>query len=483
MAETPVRHRGACRLNDRALRVYHRLPSGPRSAAASLWGLYLRSWRYGAGTDRLVAEALDRERWDEAAWRAYRDARLAAILRRAASDVPFYREQWAERRRRGDRASWEQLENWPILEKDAVRANPRAFVADSCRVSGMYRDQTSGTSGTPMTLYWSRKVLREWYALAEARWRVWYGVSRRDRWAILGGQIVAPVAQRRPPFWVWNRGLRQLYLSSYHLAQDLIPFYLDALVRFRVTYVLGYSSSLHELARGALRLGRDDVRLRVAVTNAEPLYAYQGDAIARAFGCPVRETYGMAEAVAAAGECEHGTMHLWPEAGVVEILSARGPAAAGEAGELVCTGLLNTDMPLVRYRVGDRGALADSVRCPCGRTLPALASIEGRSDDLLYTRDGRPIGRLDPVFKSELPLIEAQIIQERLDRLRVRYVPAPEFSPSAGRALIQRLQDRMGDIEVVLEAVDAVPRTDRGKFRAVVCALPPGERPSPRRNP
>src|SRR5439155_9001358 len=120
-------------------------------------------------------------------------------------------------------------------------------------------------------------------------------VSRNDRWAILGGQLIVPIERRTPPFWVWNAGLKQLYLSSYHLAPDLIAAYLDALVRFRVTYVLGYSSALHALARGALALGRRDVALKVVVTNAEPLFDFERRAIAEAFGCPVRETYGMAE--------------------------------------------------------------------------------------------------------------------------------------------------------------------------------------------
>ncbi len=421
----------------------------------------------------LAAEAIERERWSAGRWRQFREERLARLLHKAAIDVPFYREHWAARRRRGDHSSWEHLENWPILEKADIRRNPLALVAESSPVNRMFREHTSGTSGTPLTLYRSRATVRDWYALAEARWRQWYGVSRHDRWAILGGQLVVPSASRVPPFWVWNAGLRQLYMSSYHLAPDLITHYLDALARFGITYILGYSSSLHALALGARRLGRRDVQLTVAITNAEPLFPYQRRTIEEAFGCPVRETYGMAEIVAAASECEHGTMHLWPEAGELEVFDGNRAVPGGTAGDLIGTGVLNTDMPLVRYRIGDRGALAaDSARaCPCGRTLPVLAAIDGRADDVLYTRDGRPVGRLDPVFKAELPLVEAQIVQERLDRLRVRYVPAHGFTPGAGQALVDRLRDRVGDVEVVLEEVDRVPRTAQGKFRAVVCEL------------
>ena len=462
-------------MSDALLRLYHRLPAPARSVAASVRGGYLRSWRYGPETERLVEEALERERWSPARWDDWRGERLARVLRRAATQVPYYRSQWEERRRRGDRASWEYLENWPLLEKESVRADAAAFVAEDCDPRRMFHDHTSGTTGKSLDIWLRRETVRAWYALFEARCRAWYGVSRRDRWAMIGGQLVTPVGRRRPPFWVWNAGLKQLYMSSYHLAPDLVTHYLDALSRYRIRYVLGYPSSLYELAQEAIRLGRRDLRMEVVITNAEPLFDYQRRVIERAFNCPVRETYGMSEIVAAASECEAGRMHLWPDAGLLEVMEGGVPAAAGATGELVCTGLVNADMPLVRYRVGDRGALADGAggACACGRTLPVLAAVEGRADDTLYTTDGRRVGRLDPVFKSQLPIREAQIVQESLDRVRVRYVPAPDFTAASLGSVAERLRARMGEVEVVLEELEQIPRGVNGKFRAVVCDLPP----------
>jgi len=215
----------------------------------------------------------------------------------------------------------------------------------------------------------------------------------------------------------------------------------------------------------------------VAITNAELVLDYQRWAIAEAFQCPVRETYGMAEIVAAASECTAGKLHLWPEVGWVEVFESAQPIASGAPGDLVCTGLLNADMPLIRYRVGDSGVLpVVNEACCCGRTLPTLASIEGRTDDLLYTSDGRRIGRLDPVFKTQLPVREAQIIQEALGKIRVRYVPTADFTHAAARSIVQRLQEGLGTVEVLLARVDEVPRERNGKFRAVLCNLPAEER-------
>jgi phenylacetate-CoA ligase len=459
-------------MNETLLRIYHHLPAAARSLAASMRGAYLRSWRYGPETERLVEEALARESWSPEKWKAWQEERLAQVLDRAATRVPYYRQQWARRRRQGDPASWENLENWPVLEKEPLRRNPRAFVAEDCDVRRMFHTQTSGTTGTPLQLWHSRRTLRAWYALFEARWRRWYGISRHDRWAILGGQLVTPVRQQRPPFWVWNSALRQLYLSSYHLAPDLVADYLDALVRYRVVYFWGYTSALFALAYEALRLGRKDVRPRVVITNAEPVYDYQREVIVRAFQCPVRETYGMAEMAAAASECERRSLHLWPEAGIVEVLEDGEPVARGQSGELVCTSFVNPDMPLIRYHVGDRGTLpAADTGCPCGRLLPTIQSVEGRLDDVLYTRDGRRVGRLDPVFKADLGIREAQIVQESPTRVRVRYVPAAGCGEDTAQIIRQRLKDRLGEMEVEVQPVACIPRGANGKFRAVVCRL------------
>lgn len=464
-------------VRDILLKCYHVLPTVLRSTVATARGGYLRFWRYGSGTDALRDEALERDHWTTDQWQKWREERLAYLLHRSAARVPYYRDQWAKRRRSGDRASWEHLENWPLLEKETLRLSPRSFLADDRSPSRMFHDHTSGTSGKSLDLWLSRSTVQAWYAIFEARCRQWNGASRGDRWAIFGGQLVTPVEQSSAPFWVWNASLNQLYLSSYHVSRRNVADYIEALRRYRVRYLLGYPSAVHALASAIIRQKLIVPKLEFVLTNAEPVLAQQRSEIEQAFGCPVRETYGMAEIVAGASECAENRMHLWPEIGHVEIRSESSRDQQEGVGELICTGLLNDDMPLIRYRVGDWGALAPSgTKCECGRALPILRSVEGRIDDLLYTPDGRTVGRLDPVFKSRVPLSEAQIIQDHLDLIRVRFVPDPAFSQADRDALISRVRDRMGEVKVVLEEVESIPRGSNGKFRSVICNLSAEER-------
>lgn len=457
-------------MKDVALAAYHRLPAPVQSMAASTWGLWLLGWRSGVTRRRSRIEALEREQWGSNDWKRFREARLQHILERAATGVPYYRSYWERRAASSGPPPWTRLENWPILTKAEVKASPRSFVADDRRTRWMYAEHTSGSSGTPLTLWWSRETTQRWHGLLDARALGWNGLRPGDRWAMLGGQLIVPVERRDPPFWVWNAPFRQLYLSSYHITPEVTEAYIDAMRAKRVVYVLGYASSIYALARNVHRLRLKPPRLRCVISNAEPLYDHQREMIAESFKCPVVDTYGMAEIVAAGSECSGGRMHLWPEVGLVEVVDEQQDLAVpeGGVGRFVCTGLLNADMPLIRYEVGDRGSIRPSGECECGRRLPVITSLEGRLDDVLVLRDGREVGRLDPVFKTDLPIEEAQIVQDSVDHIRVRVVPAAGFGSAVADKIISRLADRVGDVHIEVEQVTAIERTGAGKFRAVV---------------
>jgi phenylacetate-CoA ligase len=455
----------------RLISIYHRLPYPFRSLAASLHGFRLQKTRYSEETDRLVAEAYRREKWTFQQWQSWQAECLAYTLEHAARNVPYYRQQWSLRRNKGDRSSVELLQNWPVLKKDAVRDRPHAFVADGVNPRDQIIEHTSGTTGKPLTLWWSKSAALQWYALFEARWRGWAGVSRHDRWGVLGGQLVSPFSQKQPPFWVWNAGMNQLYFSSYHLRPENMAAYVDAMHVHRLVYLYGYASSLYSLARNILELKLRIPRLRAVISNAEPLYLHQRDVISEAFGCPVFDTYGQSELVCGASECLSGSLHLWQDAGILEIIDDRQdiPISNGKVGRMIGTGLLNLTMPLIRYEIGDRASVAGANNvCACGRQMSRISSLEGRMDDVVVTPDGRRIGRLDPIFKAELPIREAQIIQEKLSELHVRYVPAAGFGPESAGKLIALIQSRVGDMRIVLEEVESIPRTANGKFRAVI---------------
>jgi phenylacetate-CoA ligase len=202
------------------------------------------------------------------------------------------------------------------------------------------------------------------------------------------------------------------------------------------------------------------------------LLDHQRCAIEETFATRVFDQYGQAEMQSFWYECEAGRMHAHPLAGVTEILRPDNtPAAPGEMGEVVLTGLVNHAMPLMRYRVGDTARFAIE-SCPCGRGMPVIEEIGGRLDDFVYTRERGFLGRLDPVLKGVRNIVESQLEQESLDVLRVRFVPAPRFTAEDLQMLENNLRARVGrGIHLEFECTDRIPRSPNGKFRFVISRL------------
>jgi phenylacetate-CoA ligase len=455
------------------LPLYQRLPPPFRHIAASVRGYQLIHERYGTKAEEMVAEVLERDNWSANQWKTWRENRLAYMLHRAATTVPYYQEQWMKRRRQGDRSSYEDINNWPIITKDQIRKNARAFVANDCSIDGLILDRTGGTTGTPLNIWLSQETQQQSYAIFEARARRWNGVTRHKPWGTLGGQIVIPSNITRPPFWVHNYPMHQIYLSSGHISRETTPYYTEALKRHHTTHVIAYTASITYLARQISELGLDiPSDLKLIITNAEGLYQWQRETIKKGLDCEAVQTYGMVELVACGSE-KNGKLYQWPEYGIIEIFQddADFSVEPGTSGRFICTGLINTAMPLIRYDVGDRGTISCVPETTPTMAYPIITSIEGRKTEMLITHEGRRVWYFNPLF-SGLPVFEAQIVQESLNQIRILYVPSPSFTDNDKETILKRLYQRMGTIEVYFEFVERIPREVNGKFKLVVNNVP-----------
>ena len=210
---------------------------------------------------------------------------------------------------------------------------------------------------------------------------------------------------------------------------------------------------------------------RVAQVSARRQFA----AIGRVFGCPVANGYGARDAGFIAHECPSGSLHISAEDIVVETVRADGsPAADGEAGEIVVTHLATGDFPFVRYRTGDVGILGHEA-CACGRGLPVLKEVQGRSTDFVVAKDGTVMHGLALIYTlRDLPGVQRfRIEQVSLDETRVRLVADGSFNSAAEQRIMRDFQARLGHgVRIVVERVDAIENEASGKFRYVVSRVP-----------
>ncbi len=426
--------------------------------------------RHGPLYGQILDEIAERDGWTLEQFRRYQDRELTHLVRHAGRHVPYYRK--AFRATGVDVEAFpglSGLQQLPILEKESLRADPISLVDERLDVRRLLVIHTSGTTGTPLDLYRDPWANSAEYAYWEGRCRRPAGVRRfQDAEVAAGVQMVAAPTRTRPPFWVHNTRWHQLYMSIYHMSRATLPEYVRELRRFHGDYLEGYPSGVYAIARHILDNGLDPVAFKACFTTAETLLDYQREAIQAAFNCRIYDQYGCCEMAVFAAECELGSLHISPDYCIVEVLDDEDrPVEPGRVGHLICTGLLNKAQPVIRYRVGDMGAIS-AQPCSCGRGLPVLASIEGRTDDVVITSDGRRVGRLDHVFKGMTNVIEAQIVQEDYGQFRIRIVPAEGYSDADAQTAAANLNRRVGPAEVRVELVDRIERTRSGKFIAVV---------------
>jgi len=454
-------------------RLYAVAPVWVQQLGINAYGWYWARRRMGKFFEQMWRQYVERETWPRARMQEFVERQLRAQVQRAYREVPYYRQAF---RQHG--VTEELIENFrpenlpqlPLLEKAVVRADSRALLTERAARNPPKAFQTSGTTGTPICVYWDSATHQHHIAVREARSYRWAGVSMRDSRSVIGGRLVVPRAQSKPPFWRYNRWEQQVYLSAFHISPANVPDYAAALNRFRPVAMTGYASGNFFLARLIGELGLEVHSPKAIITESEPLEPHMRAVVESVFGAKAYQEYGSVENCALATECERGRLHVHPDFGYVEILHPDGkPAPPGESGELVLTGFANTNQIFIRYRIGDLAAWAVEP-CPCGReALPTLSQLVGRLEDTVVGLDGREMVRFHGLFVDLPGVAEGQVVQEDLDRFIVNVVPAKSFSTSDRETIRKRMVTRLGPgTAVEVRELESIPREPNGKFRAVI---------------
>jgi len=400
------------------------------------------------------------------------ETRLAALLRHAADTVEFYAEQFcaaginvaAVRR-------VEDLGGLPILERRQVREHFAALTSRAVPEADRRLNATGGSTGEPLRLW--QDAQRDDLNMADRyRTRRWAGWDFGEPSLTLWGAPTDFVGRRGLK--TWMKGLvlgSERTLSAWDLGDDRLLEYARILERHRPVLVSGYVSALYLFARFLSRRGIIVRGVRGVISGAEVLFPHQREIIESVFRAPLLNRYATREAGGIAHECDHRAgMHVNIENILIEVVEAGRPCAVGTVGDLLVTTLNNRAMPLIRYRIGDRGMLLGRA-CPCGRGLPLMQVAEGRISDHLQAPSGRRVvGTLFPhLFKDYGAILLGQAVQERPDRVRVDLVL------EAG-ANIEQLAGLQADLErvlapdfsVKLRQVPDLVSTSTGKHRFVI---------------
>jgi phenylacetate-CoA ligase len=428
-----------------------------------------QEWLKGKPTYALL-RSLERTQWlDAPALRELQFRAARTHLDFAYREVPYYTRLLDEHGLQPHRIqSFEDYARIPCLTRDLLRRHfdelqPRR------RLRGVQRMSTGGSTGSPVTVL----VDPERAAFADAirlRCHRWYGVGMGAREIALWGSPIEATKQDLVRT-LRDKLINSRFLSAFDLGEESLSRYARILREYRPRKLFGYASALSLLAGYLQREGLEPEpgSVRAVFTTAEPLYDFQRSLIESVFGCPVSVEYGCRDAALMATQCPSGGLHMPVEGVTVEILAAPGEPH-GDRGEIVVSNAHSFAMPIIRYRTGDIGAL-ETRPCACGRALPCLRSVEGRRTDFLVTPDGRVMHALAAIYPlRETPGIQQfQVIQERIDLLRVVMVRNELFTGTVADTLVGSLKQLFGgDVSIELELVESIPPLPSGKHRYVI---------------
>jgi phenylacetate-CoA ligase len=454
-----------------AEKIYQHSPLAVQNVLISAFGYQWKKRRFGGIFQEEYRNAKDREGFSKNQWAQYQQHQLSRLLIHAFENVPFYQSSFKKhglsvQRLRALHPS--DLSALPVLLKDDLRKFGPTTLVSSVREKNGSFFSTSGSTGTPSKILYSHAMHQRWFAIFESRIRNWAGVSSFVPRGMIGGRRILPDSSNTPPFYRYNYFEKQAYFSAYHISAANAIDYLKGIQKHKLEYMTGYAMSNFFLARFFKEQNLEVPELKAVLTSSEKLTAEMRQVFKEVYNSKTFDSWGSVEACGMLSECEHGSMHASPDAGIVELLDDElQPVPAGIAGEVYCTGLLNFDQPLIRYKIGDRMVWSEEA-CTCGRQMPVIKEITGRTEDVVIGRDGREMVRFHSVFYGLEKIKKAQVIQEDLDNIHIKVEAETRLNSEDKNLIKQRVRSQLGDINVSIEETSFIALSKNGKFRAVI---------------
>lgn len=455
--------------------LYFKAPVFFQNIAMSLYGLYWRKRRFGGVFNKEVELFRKRNSFSKQQWDVYQELELRKLLVHAFTNVPFYQKKYTDA---GFSLSdfqtfkLKNLNKLPFLEKEELRQYGTTELLSSTRIKGSFYS-SSGSTGTPTNIFYSREFHQKWSAAFEVRIREWAGVDRFTPRGMIGGRKI--LKGNSPPFYRYNYFEKQTYFSAYHIGPSNINSYLKGIIEGKVEYMTGYAMSNYLLAKEFEKAGIIPPKMKAIITSSETLTNEMRRTLEKVYDCKVYDSYSGVEACGLISESNDGKLFNSPDVGIIEVLDEKGKnVKQNEIGELISTGLLNYDQPLIRYKIGDRISLGNINNFNNQRQMPIVKSINGRIEDVVTGPNGNIMVRFHSIFIDINGLIASQIIQQSISHIVLKLVIDDNCYNDVNSEAIMtdRLKYQLGDsIKIFFEYVNELPLTSSGKIKAVISKI------------
>ena len=350
--------------------------------------------------------------------------KLYTLIKYVNQNIPYYKGVIKEYNIQfSEDTIFDDIKKFPLLTKDIIRNH----FDELCkfRDNTYYRNTSGGSTGEPVIFYQDRDYFA-WNTATKIFFDEWAGRKIGEPMVRLWGSI-QDILKGGEGFKGYLR--QQLSgvttLSSYRMSEKNIYKYVQRINNIKPCLILAYTSSIDELARSIQEHHLSIYSPQAIMTTAGVLYPEVRARIERIFQAPVFNRYGSRELGDIACNCEKNQeLHIIPNIHYIEILDNQGKEVKpGETGEIVVTLLTNYTMPLIRYKIGDRGIFSE-IECSCGRGLPLLEKVEGRIRSMFRNKQGNVIdgGVFIRLFFFRDNIRQYQVIQESVEHITINLV-------------------------------------------------------------
>lgn len=419
-------------------------------------------------------------------WKPYeelkekQDADLRRMISYAYHNVPYYHRLFnSVKISPTDIKTSEDLERIPILTKDIIKNNWESFIpTNSNSMKFRYENHsTGGTTGTPFRyrISWSERFLSG--AMMYRGWS-YGGYEFGDRMILLGGSSlgVNPKSNLIKKAHEISRNIKKL--SAFDMDDATLQSYADEMLSFKPKYIYGYASAINSFSKWLDERDINITSVKGIFTTSECLYPSLRETIASTFQCDVYNNYGLNDGGISAYECqEHSGLHIDMERSVMEVVDSNNQQLKDGVGRLIATSLHNYAMPFIRYETGDEGEITSDT-CSCGRGLPLLKNLRGRSVDVLITPEGRRIHGwflLYIFWEYDRGVKAYQVVQNSADTLDIKLVVTEDFDEKQLDSIRNVIKQRSIGWNVNFEFVDTIEKTGSAKFKYIINNIVSGD--------
>nr|CRH04341.1 phenylacetyl-CoA ligase [Candidatus Magnetococcus massalia] len=408
-------------------------------------------------------------------------ARLQSTVERCYATIDHYREAMDELGVKPHHIkTLDDIRHLPYTKKEHLRNNYPFGMFSVPREQVSRVHASSGTTGKPTVVGYTRRDLRTWSELM-ARSLGAAGLKAGD------------LVQNAYGYGLFTGGLGFHY-GAETLGCTVIPIsggqtqkQIMLLKDFGADAICCTPSYALNLAEEAEQMGVDlrKLPLKVGIHGAEPWTEEMRYELESRLHIDAVDCYGMSELIGpgVSQECVETKrgLHVWEDHFYVEVVDPDSgkPLPMGEEGELVITSLTKEALPIIRYATRDISRL-DPSPCKCGRTHVRMARPTGRSDDMLIIRGVNvfPSQVESVLMKTETlsPFWQMEVFREgNMDSLMVNVeasVPlheqGTEQMQSVSQKVVRDIKDFVGvSCKVNVKSPGEVPRSQGKAVRVI----------------